>query len=200
MRDLSPVSPVTRRRLGTAVGTGVLTVALLVGLTPTPEEAPASEEAVPLVVHRAHPRPPIQLARLVTEADTLDPAPSAPDSTEVLAEEPPVEAPEAEDAGQSLGSGMASYYGRELAGNRTASGERFNPNDLTAAHRTLPFGSRLRVTNARTGASVVVRVNDRGPFTHRRVIDVSERAARELGMIRAGTARVDLHLLPQSRG
>jgi rare lipoprotein A len=94
-----------------------------------------------------------------------------------------------------IGGGMASYYGNELAGNRTASGERFDPGQLTAAHRTLPFGSRVRVTNVATGDSIVVRINDRGPFSHGRVIDVSHAAAREIGMHRSGTARVKLALL-----
>ena len=94
-----------------------------------------------------------------------------------------------------IGSGMASYYGRELAGNRTASGERFDPAQLTAAHRTLPFGSLVRVTNTANGDSVVVRINDRGPFSHGRVIDVSHAAAREIGMHRSGTAWVTLALL-----
>ena len=94
-----------------------------------------------------------------------------------------------------IGGGMASYYGNELAGNRTANGERFNPGELTAAHRTLPFGSMVRVTNTSNGDSVVVRINDRGPFSHGRVIDVSHAAAREIGMHRSGTARVKLALL-----
>ena len=94
-----------------------------------------------------------------------------------------------------IGGGMASYYGNELAGNRTASGERFDPAQLTAAHRSLPCGSLVRVTNTSNGDSVVVRINDRGPFTHGRVIDVSTAAAREIGMHRSGTARVKLALL-----
>lgn len=94
-----------------------------------------------------------------------------------------------------IGGGMASYYGNELAGNRTASGERFDPGQLTAAHRSLPFGSLVRVTNTSNGDSVVVRINDRGPFAHGRVIDVSTAAAREIGMHRSGTARVKLALL-----
>ncbi len=99
------------------------------------------------------------------------------------------------DTETELGGGMASYYGNELAGNRTASGERFNPSQLTAAHRTLPFGSMVRVTNISNGDSVIVRINDRGPFSHGRVIDVSHAAAREIGMHRSGTARVKLALL-----
>ncbi|MCW5646797.1 MAG: septal ring lytic transglycosylase RlpA family protein [Sphingopyxis sp.] len=94
-----------------------------------------------------------------------------------------------------IDGGTASYYGRELAGNRTASGERFDPGQLTAAHRTLPFGSLVRVTNTANGDSVVVRINDRGPFHRGRVIDVSHAAAREIGMHRSGTARVKLALL-----
>ena len=82
------------------------------------------------------------------------------------------------DEETEIGGGMASYYGKELAGNRTASGERFNPSQLTAAHRSLPFGSRVRVTNTANGDSVVVRINDRGPFSHGRIIDVSQAAAR----------------------
>ena len=94
-----------------------------------------------------------------------------------------------------IDGGVASYYSNELAGNRTASGERFDPRQLTAAHRTLPFGSQVRVTNMSTGDSVIVRINDRGPFAHGRVIDVSHAAAREIGMHRSGTARVKLALL-----
>ena len=94
-----------------------------------------------------------------------------------------------------IDGGMASYYGDELAGNRTASGERFDPGQLTGAHRTLPFGSMVRVTNVSNGDSVVVRINDRGPFSRGRVIDISHAAAREIGMHRSGTARVKLALL-----
>jgi len=94
-----------------------------------------------------------------------------------------------------IDGGMASYYGDELAGNRTASGERFDPGKLTGAHRSLPFGSMVRVTNVSNGDSVVVRINDRGPFSRRRVIDISHAAARQIGMHRSGTARVKLALL-----
>ncbi|HEX8579504.1 MAG TPA: septal ring lytic transglycosylase RlpA family protein [Allosphingosinicella sp.] len=94
-----------------------------------------------------------------------------------------------------IGEGVASYYGKELAGNRTASGERFNPSDLTAAHRSLPLGTKLRVTNKSTGDAVIVRVNDRGPFIKSRLIDLSFGAAREIGMVRTGTARVTVEIL-----
>jgi rare lipoprotein A len=112
-----------------------------------------------------------------------------------ITDNPIVEIVQPADEETEIGGGMASYYGNELAGNRTASGERFNPSHLTAAHRTLPFGSRVRVTNVANGDSVIVRINDRGPFSHGRVIDVSHAAAREIGMHRSGTARVKLALL-----
>ncbi|MEA3053218.1 MAG: rare lipoprotein [Sphingomonadales bacterium] len=97
---------------------------------------------------------------------------------------------------QAIGQGEASYYGNELAGNRTASGERFNPNGLTAAHRSLPLGTKLRVTNVANGRSVIVRVNDRGPFVRSRLIDVSLGAAREIQMVRTGKAQVRLEIVP----
>ena len=102
--------------------------------------------------------------------------------------------PITEQAGSEIGGGVASWYGREFAGRKTASGERFNPAEYTAAHRTLPFGTRVRVTNA-SGESVVVRINDRGPFHGGRVIDLSQAAAADLGIVRAGSGRVSLALL-----
>ena len=85
-------------------------------------------------------------------------------------------------------SGRAAFY----SGGRTASGERTGPNGLTAAHRTLPFGTRVRVTNHRNGKSVVVRIVDRGPYGRGRIIDLSRAAAVELDMISAGTAMVSI--------
>lgn len=86
--------------------------------------------------------------------------------------------------------GFASWYGRAFAGKRTASGERFDPHDMTAAHRTLPLGSIARVTNTETGHFVHVEVNDRGPYAHGRILDLSRRAAARLGITDAGVARV----------
>ncbi|MEO1328806.1 MAG: septal ring lytic transglycosylase RlpA family protein [Pseudomonadota bacterium] len=86
--------------------------------------------------------------------------------------------------------GKASYYAQSLAGNATASGEPYNPAEMTAAHKTLPFGTMLRVRLEQTGEEVVVRINDRGPFTPGRVIDLSGAAAREIGLIRMGVGRV----------
>ena len=91
--------------------------------------------------------------------------------------------------------GTAGWYGRNYDGKKTASGERFDSTALTAAHRTLPFGTRVRVQNLDNGRSVVVRINDRGPFIRGRVIDVTRAAAGQLGFINAGTARVRLSVL-----
>ncbi|MEH2236225.1 septal ring lytic transglycosylase RlpA family protein [Nostoc sp.] len=91
--------------------------------------------------------------------------------------------------------GMASYYGYDGSGNCTASGQRFNPEGMTAAHRSLPFGTQVRVTNTRNGRSVVVRINDRGPYVRGRVIDLSAGAARILGMMGSGVAPVHIEVL-----
>ena len=90
-------------------------------------------------------------------------------------------------------SGAASWYGPGFHGKRTASGERFDTNHLTAAHKTLPFGTQVLVTNERTGQSVVVRINDRGPYAHGRVIDLSKAAAEAVGI--SGVGKVTLAVL-----
>jgi rare lipoprotein A len=92
-------------------------------------------------------------------------------------------------------TGHASWYGDEFASRTTASGERFDPDKLTGAHRTLPLGTKVRVTNLLNGRSVMVRINDRGPYMMRREIDLSYGAARALGMIRRGIARVRIELV-----
>lgn len=128
-------------------------------------------------------------------------APKAPD-----AEKPqPVSSAEVNtvvqspDTGKSSGSTktmVASFYGKELHGNKTASGEIFNKNALTAAHRTYPFGQKLKVTNPDNGKSVVVRINDRGPHIAGRDIDLSAGAAEQIGMKGDGVQKVNVELLP----
>lgn len=93
---------------------------------------------------------------------------------------------------QTASQGIASFY---TEGQQTASGEKFDTYDLTAAHRTLPFGTRLRVTNVATGRSVTVRINDRGPYIPGRVVDVSHSAADALGMVESGIAKVKLDVV-----
>ena len=91
--------------------------------------------------------------------------------------------------------GEASYYAGFHHGKKTASGERFNMHSLTAAHRTLPLGSKIKVTNLNNGKEVVVRVNDRGPYAKGRVLDVSLGAAKKLGMLKTGTAKISIQIL-----
>src|SRR5262245_16680023 len=95
----------------------------------------------------------------------------------------------------SVMTGHASWYGAEFAQRPTASGERYDPGKLTGAHRTLPLGSRVRVTNLQNGRSVLVTINDRGPYAGRRAIDLSYGAARALVMIQRGVARVRIELV-----
>ena len=92
-------------------------------------------------------------------------------------------------------SGAASWYGGKFHGRLTANGERYDMNKLTAAHKTLPFGTKVRVTNRANGKSVVVRINDRGPYVGGRAIDLSRGAATAVGMLHSGVAKVKLDIL-----
>jgi rare lipoprotein A len=97
----------------------------------------------------------------------------------------------ADASAKPLQRGAASWYGPGFHGRKTASGERFNTHAMTAAHKSLPFGTKVRVVNEKTGRSVVVRINDRGPYAHGRIIDLAQAPARALGIL--GTAYVSLH-------
>ena len=97
---------------------------------------------------------------------------------------------------QGATTGEASWYGPGFYGNLTANGEVFRPGTLTAAHRTLPFGTKVRVTNLWNGRSTIVRINDRGPFHGRRIIDLAHGAAEQLGLISSGIANVKIEVLP----
>ena len=100
-----------------------------------------------------------------------------------------------ETLGQMVGN--ASYYADKFQGRRTANGETYSKFGFTGAHRTLPFGTRVKVTRTDNGRSVVVRINDRGPFSHDRVIDLSRAAAEQINMIQAGIVRVELEILTE---
>ncbi|WP_284125831.1 septal ring lytic transglycosylase RlpA family protein [Parerythrobacter aestuarii] len=127
--------------------------------------------------------------------EELPPSPEpAGEAVDLNSFDPPLE-PEAKPATRSLGSGVASYYGRRFHGRRTASGEAFDMRAMTAAHKTLPFGTRVRVTNPRNGRSVIVRINDRGPYARGRTIDLSRAAAEEIGIVRSGHGPVELELV-----
>lgn len=138
--------------------------------------------------------PPGSVNNPAAEATTSEPAqPSSP--PQVLAPSTGLAAQPAPDDNPSevlIERGQASWYGGKFHGRRTASGEIFNKNELTAAHKTLPFGSRVRVRSVRNGREVVVRINDRGPYTRGRVIDLSQAAMKVLGLGSRGVARVEL--------
>lgn len=123
----------------------------------------------------------------VGDTDAVPLRPAVPGVQEATVPELPVVRP--------LGEGRASYYSDLLEGRPTASGEPYRGGELTAAHRSLPFGSRLRVTNLANCRSVVLRINDRGPYARNRVLDVSRAAADLLGMRTPGHARVRLELV-----
>jgi len=118
---------------------------------------------------------------------------SAPDSTKGV----PSETRRAESP--TILDGVASYYGKEHHGKKTANGEIFDMNKLTAAHRSLPFGSQVKVTNLSNNRSVTVRINDRGPYVSGRIIDLSQAAAERLEMIQAGIVRVKVEILDAKR-
>ncbi|WP_326538886.1 septal ring lytic transglycosylase RlpA family protein [Pseudorhodoferax sp.] len=111
----------------------------------------------------------------------------------------PAHAQTAPAAAADVADGKLAYYGQRFAGRRTASGERFNPQALTMAHKTLPFGTLVRVTNPANQRSVVVRVNDRGPTAADRVGDVSLAAARQLRMTRAGVVQAKLEVVGSAK-
>ena len=103
--------------------------------------------------------------------------------------------PQVRETPRYQAEGLASYYGKKFHGRRTASGERFNMNAMTAAHRSLKFGTRVKVTNLRNKRSVTVRINDRGPFIRGRIIDLSYAAAKKIRMLGDGVVRVRVTVL-----
>jgi peptidoglycan lytic transglycosylase len=107
----------------------------------------------------------------------------------------PVTKPKVSKNGERIEYGKASWYGKKFHGRKTASGERYNMYQLTAAHKTLPFGTKVKVTNMDNGKSVVVRINDRGPFVKGRIIDLSRAAAKKVDMINAGVAFVKVEII-----
>jgi rare lipoprotein A len=132
----------------------------------------------------------------IRSAESTLEAPAAADETPLKPAAPalPIATPEQPKV-RSVSSGQASWYGPGFYGNRTANGEVFRPGTLTAAHRTLPFGTKVRVTNLGNGRSAIVRINDRGPFHGNRVIDLAHGAATNLGLISSGVANVKLEVL-----
>ena len=152
----------------------LLGLAPLAASTAAAPDAPAPIEAASSVVELVPLQPDTAVSAPAVIADA--PAPSAPQET-------------------VMGRGSASYYAAKFDGRRTASGERFDNAAMTAAHRTLPFGTLVRVTNLANGRSVIVRINDRGPFTAGRMIDLSRAAANELGLVARGHGMVELAVI-----
>jgi rare lipoprotein A len=187
--NISPLKPapmwtgirnqgLSARSLRTALVAASLGIAPLAAST----AATPADNAMPLEFGAAASEMAVEIVPVVDAplADLPDPA-SAPVTAEPTA--------------TSLGTGTASFYGRKFHGRRTASGEAFDMAAMTAAHRTLPFGSLVRVINPANGRSVTVRINDRGPFSRGRVIDVSRAAAEELGLVARGHGTVALELI-----
>lgn len=132
-------------------------------------------------------------AGLELETSVAEPVAPEPVAPELVA--PPAPPKPVGPVVVSTHSGEASWYGPGFYGNRTASGEVFRRGTMTAAHRTLPFGTKVRVTNLWNGRRAVVRINDRGPFIGHRVIDLGHGAAQELGLTSSGVAQVKLEVL-----
>jgi len=133
----------------------------------------------------------------IRSADSTLEAPASVEQTPLNPAVPalPIATPPEPPRVKSVSTGQASWYGPGFYGNRTASGEVLRPGTLTAAHRTLPFGTQVRVTNMGNGRSAIVRINDRGPFHGHRVIDLAHGAASNLGLVASGTATVKLEVL-----
>jgi rare lipoprotein A len=169
-----------------------LQAALVIGLTgllPLATSSAATADPATAVVEPAATAAVIELVPVDAIADDAQVTVASPS----LPLEAPAPAPV--ESATSLGRGSASFYAAKFNGRRTASGEVFDNGAMTAAHRTLPFGSMVRVTNPANGRSVIVRINDRGPFVRGRSIDVSRAAAEQLGMVSRGHAIVELELV-----
>ena len=178
-----------------AVGGLLIAASLAIGAGSgewTPGSFARATEAPALAVMDAVPPAVVRAREPIKAAAALEP----------VAPAIPVEAPEIEDVPEPLlvMEGGASWYSDALAGRRTASGEPYDPGALIAAHRALPFGTLLRVTNLANGRSVEVRVIDRGPFIAGRIVDLSRVAAEEIGILRAGHGRVRVEVLEYGDG
>ena len=185
---MKSMQTIVNNKMGAAIGLLFVLMFAVSGLFAVRNNSSLTSAAV--VVESAKP-PADSSATASVDKDSAVTATPAPVVENRMTEE----AKKAAAATKVLGSGEASYYGAAFAGRPTANGERFNPAEMTAAHRTLPFGSMLRVTNTSNGRSVIVRVNDRGPYAHNRVIDLSKGAAQHIGMVQSGTANVKLELI-----
>ncbi|MFA9201646.1 MAG: septal ring lytic transglycosylase RlpA family protein [Cypionkella sp.] len=172
----------TIARLGALRGLALAAALALPASASAPAFAEAGDDFTTSFAHVGSPATQAIAAAGAVDVTAIDPA------------DEPAEPAEA-DEGRGIAGGVASYYADMFNGRRTASGETFSNRALTAAHRSLPFGSKVRVTNPANGKWVVVRINDRGPFHRGRVIDLSKSAASSLGLVQRGSGRVELALL-----
>jgi len=185
---ITQASPTRRRAPAPRAALPAFIAALTLACAPL--HASAGTQAAPPGNLSAGDPPPFDQAF----ADLAAPPPvEVPADAVDLAELPPP--PQEAPLIRTLGTGIASYYGRRFHGRPTASGERFDMHALTAAHKTLPFGARVQITNPANGRSVTVRINDRGPFVRGRTIDVSRAAAAQIGLIASGHGEVELALV-----
>lgn len=179
---------------------GIACLAVVVGVAacadlPNADPAPSDPAAAPVAPTVPSPSP-LPDAPAAPMPVPSPPAPVLPDAhpvltpSESLSSPPEPSPPIAQN--EVIERGRASWYGDRFQGKRTASGERFDKNALTAAHKTLPFGTLVRVRSVRNGREVVVRINDRGPFVKGRVIDLSQAAMKALGLSQRGVIRVEL--------
>ena len=186
-----------RLRYWSSVLIAALTAAILHGCAqleglPEAEPEPERQTSAPSV---PPPQPPLPPSTVPSPAEPESTAPSSPTpDSPSSAPSPPTSAPSGA-SGKPPQRGLVSMYGRKFSGRNTASGEPFDPTALTMAHRTLPFGTRVRVTHAGNGRSVIVRINDRGPYVKGRIIDLSRAAASAIGMTGQGIARVSMEVL-----
>ncbi|HZZ02430.1 MAG TPA: septal ring lytic transglycosylase RlpA family protein [Paraburkholderia sp.] len=189
MRLDNLIARLMKTRLSRSLGT-IFAFFVLAGCATPPGATSTSESGAPLSTKSA------QAGSFGPQSFGSAPASDAAAKGSSLADAKPLT-----DDGSSISdfhqTGRASWYGRGFHGRRTANGERFDMHALTAAHRTLPLGSYVRVTNPATSRSVVVRINDRGPYARGRIIDLSMAAAAALDMRHAGTARVQIEGLTQ---
>lgn len=184
MRLDNLIARLMKTRLSRGLGT-LFAFFVLAGCATPPGASSTSESGVPLSIRNA------QAGSFGPQAFGSAPASDAAARSSSLADAQPL-TDDSSSVSDFHQSGRASWYGRGFHGRRTANGERFDMHALTAAHRTLPLGSYVRVTNPATSRSVVVRINDRGPYARGRVIDLSMAAAAALDMRHAGTARVQI--------
>ena len=174
----------TFRGLKALIGLGATILVGCATSLPTPVQPPASPAPPPLV----YAPPPTTL-----QASVQAIAPAAGDMSAALLGDP-AQAPLVAGAPWKQ-RGLASWYGKKFNGRRTASGERFSASGFTAAHRTLPISSYVRVRRVASGEEVIVRINDRGPFHSERVLDLSFAAAKKIGIVALGNAEVEMELL-----